>query len=124
MRYGDKLYVASQAISQGTNIKDAITVGYFVETDLVRKINGVVNNLIKYENQFYNVKIPANSTSVFNVGGFIGKGITVACIVNSEYDLVQANGHMGSGNTFMRVTATNLHNDEQSINVSAIRLYI
>ena len=47
MRYGDKLYVASRAISKGTNINDAITVGYFVETDLVRKINGVVNNLIK-----------------------------------------------------------------------------
>ena len=124
MRYHDKLYVASVGIAKGTNINDAIIVGYFVDTDIVSKINAIVQNLIKCENQFYNVKIPANSTSVFNVGGFNGKGITVACIVNSEYDLIQANGHMGSGNTFMRVTATNLHNDEQSINVSAIRLYI
>ena len=82
------------------------------------------SNLIKCENKFYNVTIPANSTSVFNVGGFNGKGTTIACIVNTEYDLIQANGHMNSENTFMRVTATNLHTDEQTINVSAIRLYI
>ena len=82
------------------------------------------SNLIKCENKFYNVTIPANSTSVFNVGGFNGKGTTIACIVNTEYDLIQANGHMDSGNTFMRVTATNIHTDEQTINVSAIRLYI
>ena len=82
------------------------------------------SNLIKCENKFYNVTIPANNTTVFNVSGFSGKGTTIACIVNTEYDLIQANGHMNSGNTFMRVTATNLHTDEQTINVSAIRLYI
>ena len=51
MRYRDKLYVASQDISKGTNINDAITVGYFVETDLVRKINGIINNLKSIEDR-------------------------------------------------------------------------
>lgn len=82
------------------------------------------SNLIKCENVFYNVTIPANNTTVFNVSGFSGKGSTAACIINTEYDLIQANGHMNGDNTFMRVTATNLHTAEQTITVSAIRLYI
>lgn len=82
------------------------------------------SNLIKCENVFYNVTIPANNTTVFNISGFSGKGSTIACIINTVYDLIQANGHMNDNNTFMRVTATNLHTAEQTINISAIRLYI
>ena len=102
------------------NLKTAgdITNGNGVSLDTLN------SNLIKCENVFYNVTIPANNTTVFNVYGFSGKGSTAACIINTEYDLIQANGHMNADNTVMRVTVTNLHTAEQTINVSAIRLYI
>lgn len=45
IRYGNNMFVAAQNIAQGTNINDAITVGYFVATNVVSKINGLNNNL-------------------------------------------------------------------------------
>ena len=73
---------------------------------------------------FHSVTIPANSSTVIDVSGFSDKGSTAACIINTEYDLIQANGHMIQNTTTMRVTVTNLHTAEQTIVISAIRLYI
>ena len=87
-------------------------------------ITDINSNLIKYEIAMTNVTIPATSTSVFNVDVFNGIGYTLACIVNTPYDLIQLSGHMDGTNTFMRVTVSNLHTEEQNILVSAIRLYV
>ena len=68
--------------------------------------------------------IPANTMVVQNFDGFSGKGNTVACIVNSMFDFVIGTGHMtDTNNTTMRVGVKNEHNQEQTIDVSCIRLY-
>ena len=84
MRYGDKLYVASQTISQGTNINDAITVGYFVETDLVSKINGVVNNLtekivVNHYDLTFNNGICNIEGGQYNVVSVVPIGVEYTC---------------------------------------------
>ena len=70
------------------------------------------------------ITIDAKSTFTTNISGFSGKGETIACIVNTEFDLVQCTGHMtDTSNTIMRVSLYNDHTASQTISISAIRLY-
>ena len=87
------------------------------------------NDLIKREENQTSVTIDADSTYVFNVGGFSGKGTTLACIVNSTYDYIIGSGHMYDSpdtpnNTVMRCSVKNTYTSKQSVMISAIRLYI
>ena len=88
------------------------------------------NDLIKHEFKQTSVTIDADSTYVFNVYGFSGKGITYACIVNSTYDYIIGSGHMqydspnNPNNTIMRCSVKNTYTSKQSVMISAIRFYI
>ena len=57
--------------------------------------------------------------------GFSGKGGTIACIVNSTYDYIIGSGHMiDSTNTSMRCSIKNTYTSQQTVLISAIRLFI
>ena len=89
------------------------------------------NDLIRREEKQTTVAIDADSTYVFNVDGFSGKGTTLACVINSMQDFIIGSGHMqydspnNPNNTIMRCSVKNTYTSKQSsILISAIRFYI
>ena len=59
------------------------------------------------------------------MNGFSGEGITIACIINSSYDFIIGSGHMtNSTNTVMRCSIKNTYTSQQTVFISAIRLFI
>ena len=57
--------------------------------------------------------------------GFSGKGDTIACTVNSTYDYIIGSGYMiDSTNTSMRCSIKNTYTSQQTVLISAIRLFI
>ena len=98
IRYGNNLYVAAQNIAQGTNINDAITVGYFVATNVVSKINGLNNNLNEkivinhFDLTFTNGTCTIESTertviSVMPIGSHYTCGISIVNLTPITYSI-------------------------------------
>lgn len=71
------------------------------------------------------LEIGANSSRIYTVNGFSGKGNTIACIINSTYDYIFGGGHMNAQNTTMTATIHNSYGANQTPStISCIRLYI